>query len=164
MFDESSKHPWVVAGLAYTGKFGIAASFAVIYIFAGELYPTVVRAIGMGMSSMVAGLGLILAPHVVRLGDTLKILPLIIMGMASVSAGFTSLLLPETYGASLPQTLQQAEDFGKNERIFFAGRRRRGHSTATVPHSRRSSDEKGETKEMCALIGNDETDVNSVHI
>lgn len=41
--------------------------------------------------------------------------------MASVSAGFTSLLLPETYGASLPQTLQQAEDFGKNERIFFAG-------------------------------------------
>nr|CDQ08046.1 Bm12380 [Brugia malayi] len=53
--------------MAYVGKFGIAASFAVIYLFSGELYPTVVRALGMGMSSMVAGSGLILAPYVVRL-------------------------------------------------------------------------------------------------
>ncbi|VDK30686.1 unnamed protein product [Gongylonema pulchrum] len=61
------EHPWFIAAMAYVGKFGIAASFAVIYIFSGELYPTVVRAIGMGMSSMVAGSGLILAPYLVRL-------------------------------------------------------------------------------------------------
>lgn len=53
--------------MAYVGKFGIAGSFAVIYLFSGELYPTVLRALGMGMSSMVAGSGLILAPYVVRL-------------------------------------------------------------------------------------------------
>lgn len=58
---------YVVSGLAFLGKFGIAASFAIIYIFAGELYPTVVRAIGMGMSSMVAGSGLLLAPYLVNL-------------------------------------------------------------------------------------------------
>ena len=49
--------------MAFVGKFGIAGSFAVIYIFAGELYPTVVRAFGMGMSSMVAGIGLVRFPH-----------------------------------------------------------------------------------------------------
>ncbi|MCP9260573.1 Organic cation transporter 1 [Dirofilaria immitis] len=60
-------HPLFIAIMAYVGKFGIAGSFAVIYLFSGELYPTVLRAIGMGMSSMVAGSGLILAPYVVRL-------------------------------------------------------------------------------------------------
>lgn len=61
------ENPWFVSAMAYVGKFGIAASFAVIYVFASELYPTVVRAIGMGMSSMVAGFGLILGPQLVRL-------------------------------------------------------------------------------------------------
>lgn len=61
------EHPLFVAIMAYVGKFGIAGSFAVIYLFSGELYPTVLRALGMGMSSMVAGSGLILAPYVVRL-------------------------------------------------------------------------------------------------
>lgn len=56
-----------VAVMAYIGKFGIAGSFAVIYLFSGELYPTVLRGLGMGVSSMVAGSGLILAPYIVRL-------------------------------------------------------------------------------------------------
>lgn len=57
----------MVAVLAFLGKFGIAGSFSIIYIFAGELYPTVVRAVGMGMSSMVAGSGLILGPYLIQL-------------------------------------------------------------------------------------------------
>lgn len=60
-------YPWLVASASFIGKFGVGSGFAVIYIFAGELYPTVVRAIGMGMSSMVAGSGLLLAPHIVKL-------------------------------------------------------------------------------------------------
>ncbi|VDM38107.1 unnamed protein product [Toxocara canis] len=125
MFSPSAtEHPWIIAGLAYVGKFGIAGSFAVIYIFAGELYPTVVRAIGMGMSSMVAGLGLILGPHLVRLGDSMRILPLMIMGTMSVSAGVASFFLPETLGAPLPQTLEEAEAFGKAKKCScWFGRR-----------------------------------------
>ena len=72
-------YPWLLASASFVGKFGVGSGFAVgyllflmqetqvIYIFAGELYPTVVRAIGMGMSSMVAGSGLLLAPHIVKL-------------------------------------------------------------------------------------------------
>uniref|UniRef100_A0A0R3RKW8 MFS domain-containing protein n=1 Tax=Elaeophora elaphi TaxID=1147741 RepID=A0A0R3RKW8_9BILA len=63
----TQEHPLFIPIMAYVGKFGIAASFAVIYLFSGEIYPTVLRALGMGMSSMVAGSGLILAPFVVRL-------------------------------------------------------------------------------------------------
>ena len=35
--------PWWTVGLAMVGKFNIALSFAVIYVYAGELMPTVVR-------------------------------------------------------------------------------------------------------------------------
>ncbi|VDK84968.1 unnamed protein product, partial [Onchocerca ochengi] len=109
----SHEHPLFIAIMAYVGKFGIAGSFAVIYLFSGELYPTVLRAIGMGMSSMVAGSGLILAPYIVRLGDYLRSLPLIIMGLLAISAGIASFFLPETMGKPIPQTLADAELFGK---------------------------------------------------
>ena len=46
------------------GKFQIAASFAVIYVYAGELMPTVVRSEAMGISSFVAGIGLLIFPYI----------------------------------------------------------------------------------------------------
>lgn len=49
------------------GKFQIAASFAVIYVYAGELMPTVVRSESMGVSSFVSGIGLLIFPYINRL-------------------------------------------------------------------------------------------------
>ena len=43
MFVPLDANPWITVTLAMVGKFQIAASFAVIYIYAGELMPTVVR-------------------------------------------------------------------------------------------------------------------------
>lgn len=48
-------------------KFTISASFLIIYPFAGELYPTPLRGIGIGFSAYVAGLGLIIIPFVTYL-------------------------------------------------------------------------------------------------
>ena len=42
----------------------ISCSFAVIYVYAGELMPTVVRSQAMGISSFVAGLGLLAFPYI----------------------------------------------------------------------------------------------------
>lgn len=36
-------HPNILTGLAMVGKFGITGSFAVIYVYTAELFPTVVR-------------------------------------------------------------------------------------------------------------------------
>ena len=57
-------NPWYTVSLAMIGKFQIAASFAVIYVYAGELMPTVVRSEAMGISSFVAGIGLLLFPYI----------------------------------------------------------------------------------------------------
>lgn len=45
-------------------KFTISASFLIIYPFAGELYPTPLRGIGIGTSAYIAGLGLVLIPFI----------------------------------------------------------------------------------------------------
>lgn len=48
-------------------KFLISASFLIIYPFAGELYPTQVRGVGIGTSSYIGGLGLMVIPFVTYL-------------------------------------------------------------------------------------------------
>lgn len=42
----------------------ISASFLIIYPFAGELYPTEVRGVGIGTSSYIGGMGLIVIPFI----------------------------------------------------------------------------------------------------
>lgn len=92
----------------------ICGSFLIIYPFAGELYPTQARGVGIGFSSYVGGLGLIIIPFITYLGKENLRLPLVIMGGVIIAGGFTGLRLPETLHQRLPQTLEEGEEFGKN--------------------------------------------------
>lgn len=42
----------------------ISASFLIIYPYAGELYPTELRGVGIGTSAYIGGLGLIIIPFI----------------------------------------------------------------------------------------------------
>ncbi|XP_078666051.1 organic cation transporter protein-like isoform X2 [Branchiostoma floridae x Branchiostoma belcheri] len=108
---------WMTTTLAMTGKFCITASFAVIYIFSAEIFPTVVRQIGIGMSSMNARVGGMVAPFVNLLGRHWAPMPYVIFGGASIAAGLLALLLPETVGRKLPETIEEAESIGKKDAI-----------------------------------------------
>jgi OCT family organic cation transporter-like MFS transporter 4/5 len=46
------------------GKIGIAAAFAVIYVWSAEIFPTVVRNAGMGSSSAFARVGGMVSPYI----------------------------------------------------------------------------------------------------
>lgn len=137
----------VVTTLAMIGKFCILSTFLAIYIFTAELFPTVIRNIGVGVSSMMARVGAILAPYIVLLADLpslKKTLPLVAFGVLGVTAGIIALWLPETLFSPMPQTVEQAEAWEEDYRIYC---RRR-------PGPKRSDGYKSATKEehkLCSM-------------
>lgn len=46
---------------------GLSLAFPTVYIYSGELFPTTVRNIGVGICSMCCRIGAIVAPHVASL-------------------------------------------------------------------------------------------------
>ncbi|XP_038065659.1 solute carrier family 22 member 15-like [Patiria miniata] len=93
--------------LAFVGKMGIAAAFNIVYIFASELLPTVVRNSGMGVCSVAARFGGVVAPSVIMMGDLLAFL---VFGAAAFISGVLDLWLPETLDKALPESIRDVED------------------------------------------------------
>ncbi|KAG8034523.1 hypothetical protein G9C98_007599 [Cotesia typhae] len=104
---------WLRLILACFGIVGMSVSFTTVYLFSGELFPTVVRNIGVGTSSMCARIGSMVAPFVVSLSLVRGFLPPLIFGTFPLIGAGLALFLPETNGCQLPETLQDGEDFGK---------------------------------------------------
>jgi OCT family organic cation transporter-like MFS transporter 4/5 len=44
------------------GKFGVTSPFSMLYVFTAELYPTLVRNMAVGITSMASQVGSIVAP------------------------------------------------------------------------------------------------------
>lgn len=59
---------YLATALVMVGKFGVTAAFSMVYVYTAELYPTVVRNMGVGVSSTASRLGSILAPYFIYLG------------------------------------------------------------------------------------------------
>ncbi|KAM7361199.1 organic cation transporter protein-like [Cochliomyia hominivorax] len=107
---------WLIVTFAMIGKFAITSSFGTIYIFSAEQFPTVVRNVGIGASSMVARIGGILAPYLNLLGQIWKPLPFIVCGTFAFIGGLISLLLPETSNSPMLETIEDGENFGKKRK------------------------------------------------
>ncbi|KAG7460683.1 hypothetical protein MATL_G00201380 [Megalops atlanticus] len=95
--------------LAMIGKFGITASLSIVYVYSAEIFPTVVRQNGIGMSSMCARAGGVIAPVIYLLRSYSKEAPMVIFGLCPLLGAGLSLLLPETANKPLPDTIQDVE-------------------------------------------------------
>ncbi|KAI5935096.1 solute carrier family 22 member 7 isoform X1 [Manis javanica] len=102
---------WSTA-LAVVGKGFSEAAFSTAYLFTSELYPTVLRQTGMGLTALVGRLGGSLAPLAALLDGAWLSLPKLIYGGTALLAACTTLLLPETRQAQLPETIQDVERKG----------------------------------------------------
>ncbi|XP_078086930.1 organic cation/carnitine transporter 2-like isoform X2 [Mustelus asterias] len=78
-----------------------------VYVYTAELYPTVVRNMGVGMSSMSGRFGAIISPYIFYIGFHDAFLPFILMGSFTVLAAILVLFLPETLHIPLPETIDQ---------------------------------------------------------
>lgn len=100
----------VEKSFAIMGKFGLAGVFSIIFVYSSELYPTVIRNIGMGSCAFWARLGGVVAPQILVLGDfTHKSVSVIAFGAIALVASLLVLLLPETHRKKLPDTIEDAE-------------------------------------------------------
>ncbi|XP_037365266.1 organic cation/carnitine transporter 2 [Talpa occidentalis] len=98
---------YLATTLVMVGKFGVTAAFSMVYVYTAELYPTVVRNMGVGVSSTASRLGSILSPYFVYLGAYDRFLPYILMGSLTILTAILTLFLPESFGTPLPDTIDQ---------------------------------------------------------
>ncbi|KAL6437617.1 hypothetical protein ACFW04_004202 [Cataglyphis niger] len=106
------------ATLAIVGRFWVNISYNIGLQYAAEVLPTVVRAQGVALIHIMGYVASILAPFVVYLDIVSSVLPLLVLGIMGILGGLLTLLLPETLDKDLPQTLQDGEDFGKDQKIW----------------------------------------------
>ncbi|KAG1954155.1 solute carrier family 22 member 13b [Pimephales promelas] len=95
------EYPVIVTVIAVIGKFSLAASFTIVYVYTAELYPTVVRQNGVGLNSMCARVAGILAPLIGLLNVYHHSIPMVIYGSLPFVGGALTFLLPETLNTEL---------------------------------------------------------------
>ncbi|KAI3364662.1 hypothetical protein L3Q82_010843 [Scortum barcoo] len=101
--------------LAMLGKFGITASLSIIYVYSAEVFPTVVRQNGIGIGSMCARTGGVLAPMMYLLKSFSPQAPMVLCGLCPLLGSVLTLLLPETASKPLPDTIQDVEGSNLSE-------------------------------------------------
>lgn len=107
------KGAWKVVRMAcgVLGIFGMAGTYNLLFIYAMELFPTVVRNAALGCATQAAQFGAILAPFVVVLGGGL---PFMVFGVCGIVGGILTFYLPETLNKPLYDTMNGMVE-GENE-------------------------------------------------
>ncbi|XP_045356159.1 solute carrier family 22 member 1 isoform X1 [Leopardus geoffroyi] len=105
---------WLNITVACVGRMGITIVFQIVCLVNAELYPTFVRNLGVMVCSSLCDLGGIITPFLVfRLMEVWRGSPLILFAILGLVAGGVTLLLPETKGVTLPETIEDAENLGR---------------------------------------------------
>ncbi|XP_075975023.1 solute carrier family 22 member 3-like [Anticarsia gemmatalis] len=100
---------WLRLLFAGIGFGGMAGTIPALYLFTGELFPTLGRNVGVSGVTTFARIASMIAPAVVTLESVMVDLPLIIVAIISLCQILLVLPLPETKDVPLPETLEEAE-------------------------------------------------------
>ncbi|XP_063372187.1 carcinine transporter-like [Cydia amplana] len=106
------------ASLAIVGRFAVNISYNIGMQYAAELLPTVVRAQGLALIHIAGYVATILVPYIVYMATIAVEIPLLILGALGLLGGTLCLFLPESMGKAMPQTIQDGEDYGREQRFW----------------------------------------------
>lgn len=137
--------------ISLLGKSCIAGSFAIIYNYTAELFPTVVRNTALGIGSMCARLSGALTPMIMLLDSFNPKVPPTVFGCIALVSGFLALYLPETMNQPMPETLEDGENFGKGD-TCFSRRGRNRNSEYEIAMQKANEDERDERTNGKAVV------------
>lgn len=129
----SDKTTTLLVSLSVVGRFGVTVAYNSGAQYATELIPTCVR--GQGVAAVhVAGYAFtFFSAYILFTRSVFSPLPEIILGVLSLLGACLCLLLPETLHRTLPTSLEDGENFGKNDRWYtFSFLEGRTQSAATL--------------------------------
>ncbi|XP_013787158.1 carcinine transporter-like [Limulus polyphemus] len=110
--------PQSFLGLALVMRVTITTEYNIIMQYSAEIYPTSLRGRGLAVLRVMGTLGLYLSPTIVYLALHNPALPLLVSGIMMLIVTVLTLFLPETLHKNLPHTLEEGENFGKDQRIW----------------------------------------------
>eukprot|EP00091_Calanus_sinicus_P016779 TRINITY_DN36338_c0_g1_i1.p1 TRINITY_DN36338_c0_g1~~TRINITY_DN36338_c0_g1_i1.p1 ORF type:complete len:217 (+),score=39.24 TRINITY_DN36338_c0_g1_i1:243-893(+) len=125
-------YEWPILVLNLLGRISAINTLAVCYIYSAEVFPTVVRNVGLGSSSFWARIGPMIAPFIVDLkvyGDTV---PLGVFGGVALLAGLLVTFMPETSATPLPDTIMDGERIGSGDSFWSSVRKRKSIKTTEI--------------------------------
>ncbi|XP_071104364.1 solute carrier family 22 member 6-B-like [Haliotis cracherodii] len=99
--------------LAFVGKIGNAACFASMFTYVPELYPTNIRTVGLGGGSTAARIGAAISPFTSMLASAISWLPGTIFGVGCLIIAGLVMMLPESQGRELPETVEDIQSWPK---------------------------------------------------
>ncbi|XP_065367629.1 organic cation transporter 1-like [Calliphora vicina] len=116
---KEKKYEFVVMGLASFIKFLNALTYFTASLQGMEIYPTCMRQTGCAFGAILGNSAGVLAPYLVYLSITFDIrCPYYILCILFLLATIGALFLPETLHKKLPDTMEEARQFGVNDKFF----------------------------------------------
>ncbi|PAA75206.1 hypothetical protein BOX15_Mlig002548g3, partial [Macrostomum lignano] len=94
---------------AMTGKFWITLAFDLAWLYSAEVFPTVVRSLGVGTGSTFARVGAMVSTLVPGLGFVWRPLPFLILAAGPLLVVLLAVAAPETKGRRLPDSMEDGE-------------------------------------------------------
>ena len=96
----------------------ISGAFTTIYVFTAELFPSEMRSAVISLTNSSGKIVGLFTPFIAYLAIYRQYLPLLIFGILPTLAGPLLLLLPETRGEPLPQTLKDVKQMKRQKNLF----------------------------------------------
>uniref|UniRef100_A0A8D8AVD4 Solute carrier family 22 member 21 n=2 Tax=Culex pipiens TaxID=7175 RepID=A0A8D8AVD4_CULPI len=104
----------------------VSVSFFAVNLQSLEIYPTCLRQTGLAFAAISSNLFGIFGPYVVYLGAEYDVrYPFVVIGLLSLVGFLAAFFLPETLHQSLPESIEQAQRFGKEQSLWSLPKRPR---------------------------------------
>ncbi|XP_076049374.1 uncharacterized protein LOC143030054 [Oratosquilla oratoria] len=104
---------WVTVAMGFTATSG---AFQVNLVYVSELFPTTLRVRGVSLCNLVGGLGVLVAPFIVKFLAGTAVPPPLVFGTCCLVASVLLLFFPETNGQTLCEVVQDVEDRRRAQR------------------------------------------------